>query len=202
MPSNYAPVAYGGYQVTIYYTTLIAQEVNQLSAGQTALRFLPMGCTGFILSLSMSRLLDRFNTKVLLISGMAICAVAPIPSALMKEGDINFWKHVFPTTVIGVAGITIVYCTITVVLLASVPLNVKSLCGGMINTAFQIGSGVGIALASAIVQAVDTSKGHGRVQQYGTGLWCCVGLAGIGMVASTVGVKNIKQAHTGPIMAH
>ncbi|KAH8675195.1 major facilitator superfamily transporter [Ilyonectria robusta] len=183
-------VSYGGYQTTIYYTTLITQEVNELSAGQTALRFLPMGCTGFIVSLSMSRMLEHFNTKILLVVGMATCAIAPISSALMKEGDINFWKHVFPTTIIGVAGTTIVYCTITVVLLDSVPTNVKSLCGGMINTAFQIGSGVGLALASAIVQAVDTSKGHSILQQYCTGLWCCVGLAGVGMVATSVGVKN------------
>ncbi|KAF6805117.1 MFS transporter [Colletotrichum musicola] len=195
-------VMYGGYQTTIYYTTLIAQEVNKLSAGETALRFLPMGATGFAFSLSMSRMLEMFNAKHLLIAGMAICAVAPVPSALMKDDDADFWRHVFPTTVLGVAGTTIVYCTITVVLLASVPVNVKSLCGGMVNTAFQIGSGVGLALASAVVQAVDTSKGHGRLQQYGTGLWCCVGLAGVGMVASVFGVKNMGKAVGGPVMVH
>ncbi|KAH8198288.1 hypothetical protein TruAng_007538 [Truncatella angustata] len=196
-------VMYGGYQTTIYYTTLIAQEVNELSAGSTAIRFLPMAAVGFITSLGMSRMVERFNTKYLLIIGMAICAVAPIPSALIKPEDIEFWKHVFPTTVISVFGTTIVYCTITVVLLASVPLNVKSLCGGMINTAFQIGSGVALALASAIVQAVDTNKGHGKLQQYGTGMWCCVGLACVGMVASVFGVKNVGRPHGGgPIMAH
>ncbi|KAK1507589.1 major facilitator superfamily transporter [Colletotrichum tamarilloi] len=195
-------VSYGGYQTTIYYTTLIAQEVNQLSAGQTALRFLPMGATGFIFSLSMSRMLEIFNTKLLLVIGMAICAIAPIPSALMRQDDLNFWKHVFPTTVMGVAGVTIVYCTITVVLLASVPVNVKSLCGGMINTAFQIGSGVSLALAGAVVQAVDTSKGHSDLRQYNTGLLCCCGLAGIGMIASAFGVKNIGKAVGGPVMAH
>ncbi|KAL1644489.1 hypothetical protein SLS58_004403 [Diplodia intermedia] len=195
-------VMYGGYQTIVYYTTLIAQEVMHLSAGQTALRFLPMGATGFTCSLGMSRMLEIFNTKHLLIVGMAICAIAPIPSALIKEGDINFWKHVFPSSVLSVAGTTIVYCTITVALLASVPVNVKSLCGGMINTAFQIGSGVGLALASAVVQAVDTSKGHGPMQQYATGLWCCVGLAGIGMIASTFGVKNVGKAAGGSAMAH
>lgn len=194
---------YGGYQTTIYYTTLIAQEVNELSAGATAIRFLPMGAVGFATSLGMSRMIEYFNTKYLLITGMLVCAVAPIPSALIKAEDLDFWKHVFPTTVIGVFGTTIVYCTITVVLLASVPLNVKSLCGGMINTAFQIGSGVALALASAVVQAVDTNQGHGKIQQYGTGLWCCVGLASIGMLASAFGVKNVGRPHAGgAVMAH
>ncbi|KAM0548048.1 hypothetical protein ACHAPJ_010106 [Fusarium lateritium] len=195
-------VSYGGYQTIIYYTTLVAQEINELSAGQTAIRFLPMGATGFVTSLAMSKVVQRFNTKALLVVGMAICAIAPVSSALIKDEDKDFWKHVFPTTVLGVFGVTIVYCTITVVLLSSVPNGVKSLCGGMINTAFQIGSGVGLALSSAVVQAVDTSKGHGLLHQYSTGLWCCVGLAGVGMVASLVGVKNVGRPQNNLVVGH
>ncbi|KAH8766100.1 major facilitator superfamily transporter [Diaporthe sp. PMI_573] len=195
-------VMYGGYQTTIYFVTLMAQEINHLSAGQTALRFLPMGCTGFVFSLGMSRALEVCNTKWLLVVGMVVCAVSPIPGALMSDGDISFWKHVFPTSILSVAGVTIVYCTITVVLLASVPVNVQSMCGGMINTAFQIGSGVGLALASAVVQAVDTAKGHSALLQYKTGLWCCVGLASIGLVASVFGVKDRGKSVGGHVMMH
>lgn len=196
-------VMYGGYQTTIYFVTLMAQEVNHLTAGETALRFLPMGCTGFVFSLGMSRALEVCNTKWLLVAGMAVCALSPIPGALMSEGDaVSFWRHVFPTTILSVAGVTIVYCTITVVLLASVPVGVQSMCGGMINTAFQIGSGVGLALASAVVQAVDTAKGHSALLQYKTGLWCCVGLAGVGLVASVFGVKDRGKSVGGHVMMH
>lgn len=195
-------VMYGGYQTCIYYTTLITQEVNQLSAGQTAIRFLPMGAMGFTFSLGMSWALELFNTKWILVLGMIICGAAPLPSALMSPGDINFWKHVLPTTLLSVAGTTIVYCTITVVLLASVPVNVKSLCGGMINTAFQIGSGVGLALSSAVVTAVDTNKGHSELQQYETGLWCVVGMAGVGLLASVFGLKDKGKYVGGAVMVH
>lgn len=195
-------VMYGGYQTSLYYITLICQEVNKLSAGETALRFLPMGATGFCFSLGMSRALEWFNAKWMLVVGMVICAVAPLPSALMEAGDINFWKHVFPTTVMSVAGTTIVYCTITVVLLASVPVNVKSLCGGMVNTAFQIGSGVGLALSTAVVQAVDGDKGHSELRQYETGLWCVVGLGGVGILASVFGVKDRGKHVGGPVLTH
>ncbi|TVY89701.1 Drug resistance protein, partial [Lachnellula willkommii] len=166
-------VTYGSYQIVIYYMVLVAQEINQFSAGQTALRFLPMGATGFAFSLGMGKIVERFNTKYILLIGLLVCMVAPIPTCMMKEGDINFWKHVLPTSIMIVAGVTIVYCCCTLILLASVPNNVKSLCGGMINTAFQIGSGVGLALTSAIVTAVDIKKGHSIMEQYSTGLWCC-----------------------------
>lgn len=151
----------------------------------------------------MSRALQWFNAKWMLVEGMVICAVAPLPSALIMDArDINFWKHVFPTTVMSVAGTTIVYCTITVVLFASVPVNVKSLCGGMINGAFQIGSGVGLALSTAVVQTVDVDKGHSELRQYETGLWCVVGLGGVGIIASVFGVKDKGKHVGGPVLTH
>jgi hypothetical protein len=93
-------------------------------------------------------------------------------------------------------GTTIVYCIITVVLLGSVPTNVKSLCGGMVNPAFQIGSGVGLALSSAVVQAVDTSRGHSKMKQYETGLLCCVGLGLVGFM-SALGVRDAGKVKRG-----
>ncbi|KKY24998.1 putative mfs transporter [Phaeomoniella chlamydospora] len=151
-------VVYGSYQAIVYYTVLVAQEVNGFSAGATALRFLPMGIAGFTTSITMGSMVDRFNVKHLLLAGTVVCMIAPIPAALIKTGDVDFWKHVFPSSILGVVGVSIVYVSVSVIMLASVPVNVKSLCGGMVNTAFQIGSGVALALSSAIVQAVQ--KGH------------------------------------------
>lgn len=187
-------VVYGGYQTTIYYTVLVAQEIEGLSASATAIRFLPMGATGFVISLSMGKAVDMFKVKHLLLVGMVLSSLAPVSAAMMTSDSTGFWLHVFPTTLLSVAGVTVVYCTITVVALQSVPDNVKSLCGGMLNTAFQIGSGVGLALSTAVVQAVDVKKGHGELKQYETGLWCVVGLGMIGLVASAVGVKGVDKS--------
>lgn len=161
-----------------------------------------MGATGFAFSLGMGKVVERFNTKTILLVGLVVCMIAPIPACLIKEGDINFWKHVLPTSIMIVAGVTIVYCSCTIILLGSVPNNVKSLCGGMINTAFQIGSGVGLALTSAIVTAVDVNRGHPIIRQYRTGLWCCVGFAGIGFVASAFGVKSTSRFTGGGVPTH
>ncbi|KAJ8066242.1 hypothetical protein OCU04_005325 [Sclerotinia nivalis] len=183
-------VCYGGYQTVLYYIVLIAQEVNLLSPGKTALYFLPMGLTGFIFSMSVGKILERYNTKSILLLGMLMMMGSPIPAALLTHTSFSFWTHVLPTSLLVVAAVTIVYCSCTIILLSSVPTSVKSLCGGMINTAFQIGSGVGLALSSAVVQAVDTREGKDSLEQYCTGLWFCVAFGGVGLVASVVGVRN------------
>lgn len=193
---------YGSYQTIVYYTTLIAQEVQHLSAAQTAIRFLPMGVTGFCISMLMGHLVDRMNIKFLLMLGMLLSTLAPISAATMAPDDLNFWKHILPATVLGVAGVTIGYCTITVVLLSSVPVNVKSLCAGMINTAYQIGSGVALALSTAIVQTVDVKEGHSSLRQYETGLWCCVGFGTLSLI-SAVAVRGASRVRvTGPVSMH
>lgn len=194
---------YGSYQCVVYFTTLIAQEVQHLSASQTAIRFLPMGMTGFCISMTMGYLIDKVNLKFLLLFGMLLSTLAPVSAVMMTPEDMSFWKHILPASMLGVAGVSIGYCSITVVLLSSVPVNVKSLCAGMINTAYQIGSGVALALSTAIVQAVDVQRGHGLLKQYETGLWCCIGFGALSLVGA-VAVKGPQRSGkvTGPISMH
>lgn len=80
---------YGGYQTVLYYLVLIAQEVNKYSAGETAVRFLPMGAVGFLVSLLTGMVVERFNVKTLLLAGVGLCMIAPVPSCLIREGDVN-----------------------------------------------------------------------------------------------------------------
>lgn len=93
-----------------------------------------------------------------------------------------------------VVGVSICYICITNIMLESVPTNVKSLCGGLVNTAFQIGSGVSLALAAAIVNAVDIRKEHTKSRQYQTGLFCCVGLTLLGLIVSLGGMRGLRKS--------
>ncbi|THX43992.1 hypothetical protein D6D10_00791 [Aureobasidium pullulans] len=194
---NFAPlwiagfVLYGSYQTVIYYVVLQAQEVAKLSAGATALRFLPMGAAGFTTNMVLAKWMKYMNTRYLMLLGMLITTLSPIPASLMPAEDPNFWRYILPTSVMVVTGVSICYICITNIMLGSVPANVKSLCGGLVNTAFQIGSGVSLALAAAVVDAVDIKKGHDEATQYQTGLYCCIGLSGLGLIVSAFGLRGL-----------
>jgi len=84
------PAVYGSYQTVIYYLVLMAQEVDELSAGETAIRFLPMGAGGFIVSLVCGRAIEVVNGKFLLLMGMALSVLAPVPSCLTAQ-DLNLY---------------------------------------------------------------------------------------------------------------
>lgn len=78
---------YGGYQAVIYYTVLQSQEVLLLSAGATAIRFLPMGAGGFTVSLGTGVLVAKYDARWILLAGLIISTVAPIPAAMMPADD-------------------------------------------------------------------------------------------------------------------
>ena len=65
----------------------MAQEVDKLSAGQTAIRFLPMGVIGFIASMGTGKALEYVNGKYTLIAGLILTVVAPIPSAITSSPE-------------------------------------------------------------------------------------------------------------------
>ncbi|KAF9886457.1 hypothetical protein FE257_011489 [Aspergillus nanangensis] len=181
---------YGSYQNVIYYIVLMAQQVDGLSAGDTALRFLPMGAIGFVVSLGTGKALEYMNGKYLLLAGMVLTVVAPIPSAITSSPETTFWVNVLPTSLISISAVSLIFVTTSTVILTTVPVQVKSLCGGMLNTAFQIGSGVALAISAAVTEAVDIEKGHGIAQQYATGLWCSAAIGGVGLIIALLAVRR------------
>ncbi|OKL60184.1 hypothetical protein UA08_04926 [Talaromyces atroroseus] len=184
----------GSYTATLYYTVLMAQQVDNLSALDTAIRFIPSGVLGFVITLLTTRAIEFIDGKYILISGLVLSVLAPIPSCLLAGQTSQFWVNVLPTSFISVTGISIGYITASTLMLISAPMNVKSLCGGMINTAYQIGGGVTLAICSAVVQEVDIDKGHDLAQQYTTGLWCTAGVSGVGLLVAVFFLKNDHSA--------
>lgn len=144
---------YCWWQTVVMYLVLVAQEVNHLSGLQTAIRFVPMGVFGFITSIVIGTFIARFQIRTLLILGMLLNTITMIPIAVMQSNS-SFWVSAFPVSLMGVVGISITYNTVSIAMMAAVPPAARSLAGGLANTAFQIGGGIGLAIASAVAQAV------------------------------------------------
>ena len=69
------------------------QKSDHLSAGDTALRFLSMGVIGFIVSLGTGKFLEYMNGKYLLLAGLTLTVVAPVPSALTVTLTNDLYVH-------------------------------------------------------------------------------------------------------------
>lgn len=108
-----------------------------------------MGAIGFIVSLGTGKLLEFMNGKHLLIIGLVLAVVAPIPSALTSNPESGLyvsplysqlhctnshsWLNVLPTSLISISSVSFIFVTTSTVVLTSVPVEVKSLAGGMVS---------------------------------------------------------------------
>lgn len=136
----------------------------------------------------------------------------PTRHILLWNGtNYSSWLNVLPTSLISISSVSLIFVTTSTVILTSVPVHIKSLCGGMVspsplssnscvgqnytnteqlNTAFQIGSGFALAISAAVTTEVDMKQNHGLSQQYSTGLWCSAGLAGLGLIIALIAVRR------------
>ncbi|KAJ9112304.1 hypothetical protein QFC19_000723 [Naganishia cerealis] len=177
----------------VYYEVLICQEVLHLSPLQTAIRLAPCGAWGLIVTMTCGELVQRFTTKTIVVTALVICVVANVPSAIMKPTD-NFWSSTFLTMMIAVTGVSWAYNVLAISLVASVPASIKSMTGGLINTAFQIGTAVGLALCGVVFGSVTGNENDvdewAKMKAYSAALWMSTGLVSLALLIALFGIKG------------
>lgn len=142
-----------GLAVTGFYTSLYAQVVSGLSPLTTALLLLPSAIAAAVASRLVPRLIARFGERSLrtaasLTAAGALAALAGLtllhpPFALMV-----------PILVVQSAGASVGVIVLTSASTRSLPLHQAGLAGGLITTAGQVGSSVGLALLTGVAAAV------------------------------------------------
>ncbi|KAJ9116634.1 hypothetical protein QFC20_000567 [Naganishia adeliensis] len=139
-------------------------------------------------------LLQRFSTKKIIVTALGVCILANIPSAIMKPYQ-SFWASTFLTMMIAVTGVSWAYNVLAITLVASVPAGIKSTSGGLINTAFQIGTAVGLSLCGVVSGSVsghnkETEDDWATMRAYSAALWMSTGLVGLAFLIALFGIKG------------
>lgn len=197
---------YCSWSSIIYYQTLVAQETVGLDSLIAGVSFIPMGVVGICFSLMVGPLVERFPIKPILIVGYIFLVASPYPAAFTPVHG-SFWAYVLPTAIIGIIGVSFAHNVGTIALVASVPPQAKSLAGGLINTAFQIGAAVGLSLASVTNQKVNElqpvdiqNEPEGIQKGYQAALFLCSGFAFISLVLTTIFTRSGQKADSGMIV--
>ncbi|XP_006458909.1 hypothetical protein AGABI2DRAFT_217721 [Agaricus bisporus var. bisporus H97] len=136
----------------------IWQNVYGWSPIMTAVRFLPLGVLGFIMSPLTTSLQQRFSNKWILLVGHLL---ALIGTALFPFGDSpqHYWRFVFVGFCIGTTGVLIVYTIVSIDIFAVTSPEQAGVVGSIFNCFLQLGSAAGSAIATSIQTSVDKTHG-------------------------------------------
>lgn len=132
-----------------FFLNLYLQQILGLSALASGLALLPMTVTIMIVMVGLSgKLIGKFGVKPNLVLGLLLLGVALLMFAnLPLEGA--FVANVLPASLLAAFGMALAYIPTTMTGMAGAKPEETGLASGLINTTYQIGSAIGLAIMVA-----------------------------------------------------
>jgi len=145
-----------------FFLNLYLQQILQLNAFKSGLALLPMTITIMIVMVGFTgKLVGKYGFKSLLVAGLVSLAISLfIFSTVPVNG--SFLANVLPASLLGALGMSLAYIPGTMASMSGAKPEETGLASGIVNTSYQIGSAIGLALVSVVASFVTrTSIGSG-----------------------------------------
>ncbi|KAI9017127.1 major facilitator superfamily domain-containing protein [Gaertneriomyces semiglobifer] len=188
----------GFFASYLYYVTMIFQELWGYGALQSAVRFLPNGILCFITAIFAERIVHHLNIKLALVGGLLLGVIGTVVLGFYKHED-QYWSIYFPSVVIAMPGLASVYSSVTIAAFTFAPADQAGIIGGVLHTAFQIGTGVVLAITTTVATAVTPSENASEdeiLKGYHGALWAGCGILGICLLVAIVFLRVARpQKH-------
>ena len=185
--------AYVGFQ---FVMTLYLQTLNGWSAIQTALAFLPAGLLVALLSTRIGPIVDRIGTARLVALGALSFAVGYTAIAL-RGIDIapSYMLELLPTMLLLGLGFALSFPTLNIAGTSGVGDHEQGLASGLVQTSFQVGGAIGLAVVSAIItgQAGGSTDTGVILDAYRTALIVVTGVAIAGLAIALSGLLPQRE---------
>jgi EmrB/QacA subfamily drug resistance transporter len=138
-----------------FFLNLYLQQIQGYGPFESGLALLPMTAAIMVLMIgASSKLIARLGVKHSLVAGLGLLALAMLmfvatPSG--KEG--SFATHVLPASLVAAGGMSLAYIPALMSAVSHVRKEESGLASGIVNTSYQIGSALGLAIVVAIASA-------------------------------------------------
>ncbi len=184
--------AYVGFQ---FVMTLYLQTLNGWSAIQTALAFLPAGLLVALLSTRIGPIVDRIGTSRLVALG-ALSFATGYTAIALRGIDIapSYLLELLPTMLLLGLGFALSFPTLNIAGTSGVGDHEQGLASGLVQTSFQVGGAIGLAVVSAIItgHAGNSTDTGVILDAYRTALIVVTGvaIAGLAIALSGLGFRR------------
>ena len=140
-----------------FYLNLYLQQILQYSAFESGLALLPMTITIMILMVGFTgKFVTKFGFKANLIAGLIFLTASLLLFSILPEEG-TFLVDVLPASLLGAIGMSLAYIPGTMASMSGAKSEETGLASGLVNTSYQIGSALGLAIIVAIAASNSTS---------------------------------------------
>jgi len=200
-----AMVLFGSYVSFQFLVTQYLQIIARWSALATALAFLPAGVLVTASSPRVGWVLDRFGPARVVAVGFACLAagyawflrVGPVP---------DYPAVILPSLLLIGAAFGLGFASLNVQATAGVADHEQGLASGILQTSFQVGGAIVLAVVTAVIDArgADHAISAGTLAAYRPALAVITGVALLGLAVTLTGLRapRPRPAVTAPRVAH
>ena len=183
--------SYFGFQ---FIATLYLQSLAGWSALEMALAFLPAGLLVSVGAPRMGPVVDRFGTAPLMVAGFVSLAVG-YALFLRLDATPNYPALVLPTIILLGLGFALVYPAANMQATAGIPDHEQGLASGLVNTSFQIGGAIVLAIVTAVIssRAGSSTDAGTLLDAYQPAIAVVTGVGALGLLVALSGVIGLRR---------
>jgi EmrB/QacA subfamily drug resistance transporter len=143
-----------------FFLNLYLQSILELSAFGSGLALLPMTLVIMLFMVKLTGpLIARFGIKSVMVIGLIVLSGAlSMLSTIPADG--SYLVSVLPATLIAALGMSLAYIPVTMTGMGGAAPEDTGLASGLINTTYQVGSALGLAIMVSVA-AAQSSGGNG-----------------------------------------
>jgi EmrB/QacA subfamily drug resistance transporter len=180
-----------------FFLNLYLQEVLGYGAFEGGAALLPMTVAIMILMVVVApRVINRFGFKAPIVGGMLVLAAGMAVLSLVRP-DGNFAADVLPASLIAATGMALAFIPSLGTAISSAKPEEGGLASGIVNTAYQVGSALGLAAMTAVATSQGADR-LGDVEALTDGYSAAfLGAAGIAVVGALVAAALLRVPKAG-----
>jgi MFS family permease len=182
-----AMVVFGSYVSFQFVATLYLQALLGWSPLTTALAFLPGGLIVALGSPRVGPLADRFGTERIIVVGL-VAFVIGYALILRIHETLTYATVLLPTMLLIGVGFALCFPMLNIQATAGIADNEQGVASGLVQTSFQVGGAIVLAIITAIVTTQATGSPSEIVDGYRTALEVVTAVSALGLVIVVTGL--------------
>ncbi|MCX5559908.1 MFS transporter [Streptomyces sp. NBC_00038] len=187
--------AFFGFQFVL---TLYLQELRGWSAFQTAIALVVMGCDAVLAPTLTPKLVEWFGHARVILGGFVLAVIAY--GLFLPVGADWSYAAMFPTLILAGTAFALAYGPLTIAATEGVAESEQGLASGLLHTATQFGSAIGISVVTAVYGLASTGSGSAAndpdamLSAFRAALTVPVAMVVLGALVSALSVRAARRA--------
>ncbi|ADD45209.1 MFS transporter [Stackebrandtia nassauensis] len=182
-----------------FFLNLYLQQVLGYSAFPSGAALLPMTVLIMVGMVALApRLMARFGAKAMIVTGLVLLAGGLYWMSFIRP-DGNFWVDVLPASLLAALGMSLAFIPSLQTAISAAKPEEGGLASGIVNTSYQIGSALGLAVVTAVAAGYGADRLGDKValtDGFSVAFIAAALVAAVAAVLTVVTVRTRKAAET------